>query len=80
MYTGVPFVHNSKQVGVNVGYYYEDCDANQMQTQLLKALREFHQGLYAVDGTMYSSYSDFLQQHSIANEKVQEAYLRSIRD
>ena len=81
MYVGVPLIHNSKQVGVNVGYYYEDCDVSQMQTQLLKALREFQQGLYAAnDGKLYSSYSDFLQNHSITNEKVQEVYLQSIRD
>lgn len=81
LYAGVPFIHNSKQVGVNVGYYYEDCDVNQMQSQLLKALREFKQGLYAAnDGMLYSRYGDFLQNHSITNEKVQEVYLHSLRD
>lgn len=80
LHSGIPFVHNSKRIGVDLGYYYEDCNVDHMQRSLLRALRDFKLGLWAVDGDAYGFYEACLQKHSITNQKNQDIYIKCLRD
>lgn len=53
MYTGVPLIHNSAELGKDVGLYYEDADVAECADRIEQAVAEFSKGTFSAENPEY---------------------------